>query len=67
MLFTFPTTTKIYRKLIVQYILDIKYNISCFLNPSRPNPWQKEKNNFKAFKAFIKAFEAPQRSEKIKI
>ena len=33
MLFTFSTTTKIYPKLIEQYILEIKYNISCFLNP----------------------------------
>ena len=34
-------------------------------NPSRSNPGRRE--NIKALKAFIKFFEAPQRSVKIKI
>ena len=49
------------------------------LNPLRPNPGRREKNQLKfsfshffvvlqkAFKAFIKPLEAPQRSVKIKI
>ena len=53
-----------------------------FINPSRPDPGRREKINLiflftllcgaskgfmKAFKAFTKPFEAPQRSVKIKI
>ena len=37
------------------------------VNPSRPNSGQKEKINLKAFKAFMKPFEAPQRNVKTKI
>ena len=37
------------------------------LNPSRPDPGQREKIDLKAFKDFMKLFEAPQRSVKIKI
>ena len=57
------------------------YATNCQFNPSRPNPkqWEKIKLNFyfltslwclkgfiKALKAFIKPFEGPQRSVKIK-
>ena len=45
--------------------LDVK-NMKCLvLNPFRSNSERREK--IKAFKAFIKPFEAPQRSMKIKI
>ena len=37
---------------------------SFVFNPSHPDPRQREKTNFKAF---IKSFEAPQKSVKIKI
>ena len=38
--------------------------LKVLLNPSHPNPGRREKNKLKAF---IKPFEAPQRSVKIKI
>ena len=47
------------RKRSRQLVLDF------VLNPSRPDPGRREK--IKAFKAFIKPFEVPQRSVKIKI
>ena len=39
------------------------------INPSRPDPGEREKINLNFYfhKAFIKPFEAPQRSVKIKI
>ena len=45
-----------------------KYKLQ-LINPSRPNPVQRKKitlNFFSHFKAFIKPFEVPQRSTKIK-
>ena len=64
-------------------VKNIIHRFSCVLNPSRPNPGRREKISLKlfifillcvaskdfmkAFKAFIKPFETPQRSVKIKI
>ena len=54
---------------LIQKSRNIALKLFIYINPSLPNPGQREKIilNFVAQKAFIKPFEAPQGSAKIKI
>ena len=89
--FNWPTDTiklkRLWTRVFILHTETLGYNIlslmetGSLLNPSRPNPRQREKNYLdfhfhtslwsskgfmKALKAFIKPFAAPQRSAKIK-